>query len=57
MGDTNNIKGILINSRTFRKLGHNLISFPSHEPIKRVYILMFKELIEEESEARDEENN
>ena len=41
--------------RTFRKPGHNPITIPTHEPIKRVYIIMVKEVIE--SEANDEENN
>lgn len=39
----------------FRKNGCTPITIPVHEPIKRVYILMVKEVIE--SEANDEENN
>ena len=41
--------------RTFRKLGCNPITIPTHEPIKRVYIIMVKEVVE--SEERNEEND
>ena len=41
--------------KVFRKNGCTPITIPVHEPIKRVYILMVKEVIE--SEANDEENN
>ena len=40
--------------RTFRKPGRPPITIPSHEPIKRVYIIMVKEAIE--SEEQNEEN-
>ncbi|MBE6890426.1 MAG: type II toxin-antitoxin system HicA family toxin [Ruminococcaceae bacterium] len=33
---------------TFRKKGRNPITIPMHEPIKTVYILMVKEIIEME---------
>ncbi len=33
---------------TFRKKGRNPITIPKHEPIKTVYILMVKEIIEME---------
>ena len=41
--------------RVFRKPGCNPITIPSHEPIKRIYILMVKQIIE--SEQSYEENN
>ena len=41
--------------RTFRKPGHPPITIPTHEPIKRIYILMVKEAIEsEESNEQDD---
>ena len=33
---------------TFRKSGHNPITIPLHEPIKTVYVMMVKEVIETE---------
>ena len=38
---------------TFRKTGYDSITIPTHEPIKRIYILLTKEAIEriEEDEA------
>lgn len=39
---------------TFRKPGCSPITIPQHEPIKRVYVLMVKEIIE--SEVSDDEN-
>jgi len=41
--------------RTFRKPGVQPITIPVHEPIKRIYIVMVKEIVE--SEENDEENN
>ncbi len=41
--------------KTFRKPGCQPITIPVHEPIKRVYIIMVKEVIE--SEDADEKNN
>lgn len=38
---------------TFRKAGHSPITIPKHEPIKKVYILLVKEIVESE-EHRDE---
>ena len=32
----------------FRKIGRNPITIPMHEPIKTVYVRMFKEVIETE---------
>ena len=34
---------------TFRKSGKNPITIPAHDPIKRTYVLMVKEVIEEEN--------
>lgn len=34
---------------TFRKQGRNPITIPKHEPIKKVYIEMVREVVEEES--------
>lgn len=34
---------------TFRKEGRNPITIPKQKPIKRVYVLMVKEVIEEEN--------
>lgn len=33
---------------TFRKPGCNPITIPKHEPIKKVYVLMVKEVVESE---------
>lgn len=33
---------------TFRKPGHNPITIPLHEPIKTVYVMIVKEVIETE---------
>ena len=33
---------------TFRKTGHNPITIPKHDPIKRTYVEMVKEIIEGE---------
>lgn len=41
--------------KVFRKTGCAPITILVHEPIKRIYILMVKEVIE--SETNDEENN
>ena len=38
---------------TFRKLGKHPITIPKHEPIKRIYIAMVREVVEEET---DEDN-
>lgn len=40
---------------TFRKKGHNPITIPIHDPIKVIYVLMVKEVIE--SEVDYDENN
>lgn len=34
---------------TFRKQGKNPITIPKHEPIKKVYVNMVREVVEEES--------
>lgn len=39
---------------TFRKLGCQPITIPKHEPIKKVYVEMVKQVVE--SEARNDEN-
>lgn len=33
---------------TFRKAGKNPVTIPKHEPIKKVYVQMVKEIIESE---------
>lgn len=38
---------------TFRKPGCNPITIPKHEPIKRIYVLLVKQLVENE-EAKNE---
>ena len=38
---------------TFRKKGKNPITIPKHEPIKRVYIEIVREMVEEETEHED----
>lgn len=39
---------------TFRKAGCKPITIPKHEPIKKVYVEMVKQIVE--SEARNDEN-
>ena len=39
---------------TFRKPGCMPITIPKHEPIKKIYVEMVREIVE--SEARDDEN-
>jgi len=39
---------------TFRKHGYDSITIPTHEPIKRIYVLLVKEAVERIDE--DEEN-
>ena len=39
---------------TFRKQGKNPITIPKHEPIKKVYVLMVRKVVE--SEERENEN-
>ena len=39
---------------TFRKIGCRPITIPKHEPIKKVYIEMVRQIVE--SEARSDEN-
>lgn len=41
--------------RTFRKPGKNPITIPQHEPIKRVYVELVKDVIE--SEEENDEND
>ena len=41
---------------TFRKPGCAPITIPKHEPIKKTYIIMVKEILESE-EANDNEND
>ena len=40
---------------TFRKPGCRSITIPKHEPIKKVYVEMVKEIVE--SEVQENENN
>ena len=40
---------------TFRKTGCRSITIPKHEPIKKVYVEMVKEIVE--SEVQENENN
>ena len=40
---------------TFRKPGHNPITVPKHEPIKKIYVKMVRDVIE--SEENNNENN
>lgn len=40
---------------TFRKPGKMPVTIPKHEPIKRVYVQMVKEIVESE-EQEDEDN-
>ena len=40
---------------TFRKSGAMPITIPKHEPIKRIYVQMVKEIVE--SEVIEDENN
>lgn len=42
------------NHYTFRKKGCQPITIPKHEPIKRIYVKMVKEIVE--SEATNNEN-
>ena len=42
------------NHCTFRKLGCQPITIPKHEPIKKVYVEMVKQIVE--SEANNDEN-
>lgn len=39
---------------TFRKKGCNPITVPKHEPIKKVYVEMVRDIIEESEENADE---
>lgn len=39
---------------TFRKKGCNPITVPKHEPIKKVYVEMVRDIIEESEEKADE---
>ena len=41
---------------TFRKNGCAPITIPKHEPIKKTYVLLVKELIESEEANKDENN-
>lgn len=39
---------------TFRKHGCNVITIPKHEPIKKVYVKMVKEIVEGEKDENKE---
>ncbi|MBO4650392.1 MAG: type II toxin-antitoxin system HicA family toxin [Clostridiales bacterium] len=38
---------------TFRKSGRSPITIPKHEPIKKVYVEMVREIVEEEMQNED----
>ena len=40
---------------TFRKPGCNPITIPKHEPIKKTYVEMVKDVVEREAENNDED--
>lgn len=40
---------------TFRRSGYMPITIPKHEPIKKIYVQMVREIVE--SEVPDDENN
>ena len=42
---------------TFRKKGYDSITIPTHEPIKRIYILLVKEAIERIDEYEKNQDN
>ena len=42
---------------TFRKPGKNPITIPAHEPIKKVYVEMVRNVVIEEGGENDEEKN
>ena len=42
---------------TFRKDGYNPITIPTHEPIKRIYVIMVKEAIERIDEDETNKEN
>ena len=44
-----------MNSMAFRKAGCQPITVPKHEPIKKVYVEMVKQIVE--SEASNDEKN
>ena len=54
-GYTMNGPGSGSSHRTFRKSGCQPITIPTHEPIKRIYIILVKQAIE--SEENHEENS
>ena len=41
--------------KSFRKAGHSSITIPQHDPIKRIYVEMVRDVIE--GEESNEENN
>lgn len=43
--------------KSFRKPGKTTITIPQHDPIKRAYVEMVKEIIESENENEDREEN
>ena len=43
--------------KSFRKPGKTTITIPQHDPIKRAYVYMVKEIIESENENEDREEN
>ena len=39
---------------TFRKFGYAPITIPKHEPIKKAYVILVKDIIESEEANKDE---
>ena len=39
---------------TFRKHGHPPITIPRHEPIKKVYVLLVREIVEQEEQNNEQ---
>ena len=52
-GYTMNVPGSGSSHYTFRKQGKSPITFPKHEPIKKVYVEMVRTVVEEEMSHED----
>ena len=39
---------------TFRKAGHQIITIPKHEPIKKTYVELVKRIVESEAKTDEE---
>lgn len=42
---------------TFRKSGHYPVTVPKHNPIKKVYVEMIRDIIEQEENENENKNN